>query len=133
MSKQNVIAVSETSKRFIQDLKEEFGLKSDGQSLEVILTVATKHRFETRTDDGNIIENEDGTPKQFDRFVDAVEEIQTAANGSKAKAKMDKMIRDLYTMTLQVGGDIEALRKSYPAQIAQFEAEDAKETAEVEG
>ena len=45
-AKQHPIVVNPFDKQFIQDLKEEFGLKNDMEAVAVLLKVATDYRFD---------------------------------------------------------------------------------------
>ena len=78
--KQFPLVVFPSDKAFVQDLKAEFGLKSDPEAFRVLLTVATDHRFA-----------EDGS----DRFEAVSKAIEEGRAGRKRESKIDALERQI--------------------------------------
>lgn len=77
--KQHPIVVFPEDKTFLQDLKEEFGLRNDMEAFKVILTVATDHRF-----DGD-----------SDRFEAVAKQIEDSRTGRKRESQIEALKRKL--------------------------------------
>ena len=78
-TKQYPIVVFPEDKTFLQDLKEEFGLRNDMEAFKVLLTVATDHRF-----DGD-----------SDRFEAVAKEIEASRTGRKRESQIEALKRKL--------------------------------------
>lgn len=77
--KQHPIVVFPEDKTFLQDLKEEFGLRNDMEAFKVLLTVATDHRF-----DGD-----------SDRFEAVAKQIEESRTGRKRESQIEALKRKL--------------------------------------
>lgn len=78
-TKQYPIVVFPEDKTFLQDLKEEFGLRNDMEAFKVLLTVATDHRF-----DGD-----------SDRFEAVAKQIEDSRTGRKRESQIEALKRKL--------------------------------------
>jgi uncharacterized protein YcbX len=81
--KQFPLVVFPSDKDFVQDLKEEFGLKSDPEAFRVLLTVAIHHRFA-----------EDGTDR-FEAVSKVIEEGRAARKRASKLADLERQIAEL--------------------------------------
>jgi hypothetical protein len=79
-TKQFPLVVFPSDKAFVQDLKEEFGLKNDMEAFKVLLKVATDYRF-----------SEDGT----DRFEAEAKAIEDGRAGRKRASKLADLERQI--------------------------------------
>lgn len=79
VKKQHPIVVFPEDKQFLQDLKEEFGLRNDMEAFKVLLTVATDHRF-----DGD-----------SDRFEAVAKQIEDSRTGRKRESQIEALKRKL--------------------------------------
>lgn len=78
-AKQHPIVVFPEDKAFLQDLKQEFGLRNDMEAFKVLLTVATDHRF-----DGD-----------SDRFEAVAKQIEDSRTGRKRESQIEALKRKL--------------------------------------
>jgi len=81
--KQFPLVVFPSDKEFVQDLKAEFGLKSDPEAFRVLLTVATDHRF---ADDGS---------DRFEAVSKAIEEGRASRKRASKLADLERQIAEL--------------------------------------
>jgi len=79
-AKQHPIVVNPSDKQFIQDLKEEFGLKNDMEAVAVLLKVATDYRF-----DGEGV----------DRFKAESDALHASRDARKRETKLEALQRQI--------------------------------------
>lgn len=79
-AKQHPIVVNPADKTFIQDIKEEFGLKNDMEAVAVLLKVATDYRFD-----------KDG----IDRFQVEANAIEAGRAARKRESKLEALERQI--------------------------------------
>ena len=91
-TKQHPIIVFPEDKTFLQDLKEEFGLRNDMEAFKVLLTVATDHRF-----DGD-----------SDRFEAVAKQIEDSRTGRKRESQIESLKRKLAELEQVKQADVEA-------------------------
>jgi len=100
-TKQHPIVPTLNDKKFIQDLKEEFDLKNDAEAVEVIVAIATRHRWTTSQvpamdpETNEPILDEDGQPimeiKTIDRFEEEANRIHNGRDAARKSAKLERM------------------------------------------
>jgi len=85
-AKQHPIVVNPSDKQFIQDLKEEFGLKNDMEAVAVLLKVATDYRFD-----------KDGK----DRFKLEADALHASRDARKRETKLEALQRQIEELKAQ--------------------------------
>lgn len=119
--KQHVAAIGSAPKSFLEDLRDELGLKSLEESARVVIDVATDHRFVRET-------NDDGEEITRDLLAEAGQKIILGRAVAKLDRKKAKLVEELVKL-----GQIEAasaIDAEYTAELVGAEADDSDDDGE---